>query len=425
MATRQQRPRELTAKDWMPVQPTRITTRKAPEPRDERLRIPRSAQRSRPSPINVAPGEDCLMLPVPCSPGPNEEFCESPRDPEVVDVGGPNTWPRRGRLSQQQCVRRPSPSATSQYSIGQSEISYGILDYYFKDDPLSPSPELPLLSLRIGTPVIDGAMEKFDFELPPRSPSPRPANIKQSTREQIPQDTRSGAERPHNDLLDSSPPLQLTTSQTERKETYSLFPKVKVVTPPRKSTINQAESQLQQSETPRGTITTVPSHQQPDASYRPRKESVSSSVQSRKDSFTSFSGTRRIPMRVLSSSSTPTPKTRSTVSNSTSTESPLQQSRWSDDTVTSPAVLTTPGRRTSFGSLLGGDSTQYLACFFEDDDDDDVGAEAAPLRRKFRWQRSSNVKHEAKARETGRSGRKSFSRRLAKVLLCGCCGDER
>lgn len=417
--------RRLREEHWLPVQPTRINIKRAPEPRDEQPRIPGSGQRKSHSPRNFSSGHGGSTLTMPWSQKPTIGCYESPRDPEVVDTGGPNTWPRRGPFSQRSHARRaPSPSATSQYSVNQSEKSYGILDYYLGEDPPLPSPPMLRDTPRIETPVIDPAMEKFNFELIPRSPSACPGRNEPPLSDQSSQDTKSGAEQPLGHLLDSSPPPHLATSQSEQAQTYSLFPRVKIVTPPRKSPSDHVPPQLLHSETPTGTIALVPSHQQPDASYRPRRESMSSSVQSRKDSFNSFSGTQRIPMRVIASTSTPKAKARSTASNSTSTASP-QQSRWSDDTVTSPGVLTTPGPRASFGSLLDRDNTQYPGCFFEDDDDDDLGGEVAPLRKKFRWQRWSNLRHEARARKPGRfSGRKNFGGRVARVLLCGCCGGQ-
>jgi Wiskott-Aldrich syndrome protein len=84
-------------------------------------------------------------------------------------------------------------------------------------------------------------------------------------------------------------------------------------------------------------------------------------------------------------------------------------------------VATTPGPRTSFGSLLGRDSLQYPACFFEDDDD-----EAVPLRRKFPWKRSTSLNQEQRARrEQASDERRSVSARLRSTMLCaGCCGGE-
>lgn len=414
-----------TPLDWTPVEPRRITATKRLQPRDEYLQLPRGTQRRRPAPMNLAPGQFRPSLLLPSSPKPNSEGGEYPSSPKVVDIEGSNPWSRRRPIIQKQTIRRvPSPGATSQYSVAPSDRSFGILDYYLGDGLPSPKDAPPLpVTPRIETPVISQGMDKFDFELTPsKSPSPLSMHPVSSPDKWATENTKSGAERTDEDPLVSCSPRQFKPSPPERKDTYSLFPNVKASTPPRKPSTNEAmETNTVRDSTPKATITIVPSYQQPDASYRPRKESVSSSFQSRKDSFTSFSGTRRIPMRVLQSSTTPTPKTRSSNSNSPSTASPPQQSRWSDDTVTSPHVLTTPGPRTSFGSLLGRDGAGYPACFFEDDDDDDYSCEVAPLRRKLRWQRSSKLRHEVKEGRASRlEGRESVGQRIAKVVLCGC-----
>ena len=117
MATRRLRP-----EDWAPVQ-TRIYTRTTREPRDEKPRIPGSSPRARPQPINVAPSEPYSTLKAPLSArAANADDCDSPRDPEVVDVAAPNTWPRRGPPSQKQhAMRMASPSTASQCSPRQSK----------------------------------------------------------------------------------------------------------------------------------------------------------------------------------------------------------------------------------------------------------------------------------------------------------------
>ena len=254
-------------------------------------------------------------------------------------------------------------------------------------------------------------MEKFDFGLPP-SKSPLPQRVNQSNFEDISLDTNSGAEQHQSTAQQSTTPSRPPRPEAGSKNAYSLFPKVSSTTTPIKPV----------AETP----TTTPTHtiKIVESSYRPRKESLSSSVRSRKDSFTSFCGsTRRIPMRILSSA-----KTNSTGSGSGSgsVTSPQQQSRWSTSSspITSPLAATTPGPRTSFGSLLERDSGGYPACFFEDDDDED---EAVPLRRKFGgWKRSASLTLEQKAARAERFGeRESFGRRVGKVLLCwGCCGER-
>ena len=237
---------------------------------------------------------------------------------------------------------------------------------------------------------------------------------------QLTPQTKAGAERPNASLNDATSTPQVPRPSTEQKTTYRLFPVIKDLVPSGIPVDSGATSsplnQVSMTNNP-----CTPSHQQPNPSYRPRKESMSSSVRSRKDSFTSFCGARRIQMRILSGGSTNTSGSKSTASTSTprtSATSPPQQSRWSDETITSPLAATTPGPRTSFGSLLGRDSAQYPACFFEDDDDEEV-----PLRRKFGWKRFVSSIQEQQAKRESLGGRRSFSQRLSYMLLCGvCCG---
>ena len=390
---------------------TRIYTRNALKPRDERVLLPKSVQRTRPLPINIAPGEPSPLLKTPpISSKEREEFCESPRAPEIVDLAAPNTWPRRATPQKRAFSRAAhSPSVASQRSARQSEISFGILDYYIRDPSPLQSPELPAQAPRIATPVLDPSIAKFDFGLSPSSPSPYSAAIEAShhkTAEAVP-----GAEQ-ENSSNRTLPPLR---PQLEQKNTYRLFPILKDTTPPGTSA-GVGNRQSPRDCTMLSNITWVPSHHQPDPSYRPRKESLSSSIRSRKDSFNSFCGTKRIPMRIISGSSTYTSKTRSTASTSTTPASPPEGSRWSDDTITSPVAATTPGPRASFGSLLGRDSEQYPACFFEDDDDEFV-----PLRRKLLWKRSASVQEQQARRASRDEERDAFGMRLRSILLCGSC----
>lgn len=324
-------------------------------------------------------------------------------------------------------------------------MSFGILDYYIQDPTPVHSPELPSAA----TPVIDPAIERFDFGLQ-RKTSPI-------------QDVKPSADADF-DLIPLSPrPIEepKANTQPQHKKTYTLFPNVKEASPvthrfaqvisdsPRATPTPNSYASPPQSDpswrrsilsgskldsTPgRGRAQTIntPSpaeptlasriagmqtHQQPNASYRPRKESLTGSVRSRKDSCASQYG-RRIPMRIMSSSS----KADSRSSASTSTASPKTQSRWSDDTITSPIAATTPGPRTSFGSLLEARDTgsgKYPACFFDDEED-----EEAPLRRNFGWKRSLSLTQEQRGRRArGRFEERSGFGRVVRVLLCGCGG---
>ena len=408
--------------DWTPGRPTQINLKRSLEPRDERLLIAKCPEHGR-SPTKNVP----LRKPFTASKHPARRLVAnsprgSPRDPEVVDVCDTRTWSRRDRSSQQLDLakRLPSPGAMSQHSIGQSEKSYGILDYYLDDDVAPAMPKVETSTPRQESPLIDPAMAKFMFDLtppkPPASLRPHPLTTCRDTRSQ---DTKAGAEEPRNDLLNSSPAAESRSDNPNH--TYSLFPTVRVVTPPCKASVEQT------SEPPSAKqhLTNAAhdfTHQEPYAAYRPRKVSLSSSVRSRKDSCSSFSCTRRIPMRILAPISTLTHPAKTTRPNagSITASSPPSQSRWSDETVTSPGVLTTPGIRTSFGSLLGRDSTQYPACFFEDDDDDDD--ETVPFRRRFRWHRPKNSRFEVKEMKGGRfEHREGLGLRLVKGLFGSCC----
>jgi len=423
------------------------------QPREERARIPSKVQRIRPAPLNVRrqppapPSPDCLELSV--TPREDVGGFETPRAPEIVDLAAPSTWPRRGLFKRVPSRgTAASPSIYSRCSTArQSEVSFGILDYYTRDHSPLHSPELPP-----PTPKVDPALDRFDFELIPQATQQTPVRgaagdasaIKLFRKETIAgaevelpahrsppaRTTPNAAHGDNQALVDLSPPSHLARSMQQtpkatHKKTYSLFPTIKETTPVPKAAQNLSNPHTptdKVSSSPTANLTSIQPHQQPDPSYRPRKESLTSSVRSRKDSCTSFRSNCRVPLRILSSSSTTSGggKTDSTLS----TSSPPERSRWSDDTITSPTVATTPGPRTSFSSLLAGrDSAQYPACFFEDD-----GDERMPLRRKFAWKRSASMTYERQAQK--RNGRfddlRSLSWRLKRIMLCGgCCSARR
>lgn len=419
-------PRFRPDDDWMQ---TKIATRLSPpkEPRDERVRIARplnggigAARKPLPLPLNVklaqAKGNVSLVS--------NGQRCEDEvlREPEIVDLAtSSRPWAtRRGfcppshpppspPLKSRRTLRGP-PSVASR----QSEMSFGILDYYIHDPSPLHSPALPVEA----TPKVDPAIERFDFGLQRQS-------VETS-------DARSGADE-EMQLIPLSPrPFEedKTEPGPPQAKKYSLFPAVKEVTPSthrlarviNDSPVDSHEvaattpgRQQESSWRPRllsgakltntpapvrqraetistvSTQATTPTTTIPSPSYHPRNPSLSFSNTSRLLSASISSGssrdTRHIPLRILSSSSTATSTTaRSSISTSPGSTIASQQkpllSRWSEDTAlasptTAAAVL---GCRESSGSLIGvdvGAGEAYPACFFEDDED-------VPLRRRGR-----------------------------------------
>ncbi|GAB7359544.1 hypothetical protein MBLNU230_g6732t1 [Neophaeotheca triangularis] len=442
-------PRRLQPEGWAPVPKRKV--RAYGEARDERVRIPHAANHMRPAPLNLnkrPPPADVKSQWSPSSVESNGQ-CENPKDPQVVDIACISEWPRRGATP----ARTVTPSATSQYSTRQSEVSYGVLDFYLGDRSSLDAPFVPPLTPK------DPAMDQFDFGLiHSNAAKPTPSNNLGDSEQALPS-TKAGAERQDKPpaLVPLSPPLptesQLASLQSRQKKSYNLFPAVrepsdstkptpinKIPPPPLSSKptnpfptnpfpTNRAPDPSSPT-TAEDKLVTIPLHRAPDSSYRPRKESLPTPpFQTRKDSMHSFrsssGGTRSIPMRILSNSTTATDR-----SSSSATATPPHasvSSRWSDDTITSPTAATfrPTAVRGSFSSLLG--RGEYPACFFDDDDedgdDDEEGEGAAALRRKFGWKRSGSLAagREAKERRRGRFEEKaSFGGRLRRLVLC--CG---
>ncbi|RMY65260.1 hypothetical protein D0863_09235 [Hortaea werneckii] len=392
----------------------------------------------------------------------------SPRAPEIVDLAAPTSWSRRTMTRIPSRDMAPSPGAQSKVSVGrQSEMSFGILDYYTGDASPCCSPTIPATSStadsapKTSAPqTSDPAIERFDFGLKSSAPTqPRHHDtIPQRPRAKTLAseiDTQAGAERAETST-GASPPTSVDRSIRPplHKKTYSLFPSptVSATRVPQLPSTPKAAAQPPATPTSNQRVSTPP-HQQPNPAFRPRKESLPRSLRSRKDSMISHrSSDRQIPLRILSSSttasasSTTTPKTDYYNTSSTtpvSANSPPDRSRWSDETIASPTATTVRdgGPRTSFGSLLGAvggggngsdNSDQYPACFFEDDDE-----EAVPLKRKLAWKKWSTGSspsttqggggRRTSRREKGRLGRSdrgdpSGWRKVTRVLLCGGCG---
>ncbi|KAI5364641.1 hypothetical protein Slin15195_G041800 [Septoria linicola] len=385
MATRRQ-----YSEDWSPI-PHKITTRRSQyEPREERVRLPKSSERAlQPTPLNIPSkrprDEKATIVSTQCRIA-SSESCEAVPDPCVVDSGPAVEWQRSPGVHSQK--RKPSPSIAS---TRQSEVSIGILDYYMRDrsPATSGTPEPPP-----PTPKINAAAEHFDFGLP-ATPSPcTNAVVRQAATTMRPRAATNT--QPDQPLIPISPPSQPRPSATLSRG-YTLFPVIKEVTPPRQPLMTHFDP-------PSSASAASSVGSLPETTYRPRKESISSSVRTRNDSINSFQARLAkqrapIPLRILSSNkpfSTPSCGSRSTASTSTTAISPpsaggAYQSRWSDDTtvsIASPSLAPTPGPRTSFGSLLRRDSNaQYPACFFEDDEDDES---THMLGKKWAWKKSTS-----------------------------------
>ncbi|KAI6883394.1 hypothetical protein KC360_g8607 [Hortaea werneckii] len=393
----------------------------------------------------------------------------SPRAPEIVDLAAPTSWTRRTLTRVPSRDLAPSPGAQSKHSFGrQSEMSFGILDYYTGDASPCCSPTIPATSSTTADSAsrtfepqrTDPAIERFDFGLKPSTPTqprhhdalPQRQRAKTLATES---DTQAGAERAETSTGASAPTsADRCVRPTLHKKTYSLFPSPNVSA----NRVPQIPSTPKATAQPPPTTLTqpvsTPPHQQPNPAFRPRKESLPRSMRSRKDSMISHrSSDRQIPLRILSSSTTASASSTTTTtprtdyyapSTALSASSPPDRSRWSDETIASPTATTVRdgGPRTSFGSLLGAvgraggsdNSDQYPACFFEDDDEEGV-----PLRRKLAWKKWSTGSSSSTTQGGGGGGRHTARRekgqgrrsdrgdprgwrKVTRVLLCGGCG---
>ncbi|RMY51589.1 hypothetical protein D0864_14392 [Hortaea werneckii] len=382
----------------------------------------------------------------------------SPRAPEVVDLAAPTSWSRRTMTRIPSRDLAPSPGAQSKRSIGrQSEMSFGILDYYTGDASPCCSPTIPATSSTADSApktsepqTSDPAIERFDFGLKSSTPTqpgyhealPQRPRAKTLASES---DTQAGAERSETSTGDSpSASADRCVRPTLHKKTYSLFPSPNVSANRVPQIPSTPKAAAQPPPTPLTQPVSTPPYQQPNPAFRPRKESLPRSMRSRKDSMISHRSTsdRQIPLRLLSSSTTASASSTATTtpktdyySSAVSANSPPDRSRWSDETIASPTATTVRdgGPRTSFGSLLGAvggggsDNSDYPACFFEDDDEEGV-----PLKRKLAWKKkwstgssSSTLgggrQQTARRREKGRGDPMGW-RKVTRVLLCGGCG---
>ncbi|KAK3626079.1 hypothetical protein LTR22_023295 [Elasticomyces elasticus] len=177
--------RRALPEEWVPSPTTKIHTRSAWQPRDERARIPKSIiNRGRPEPMRLltSPKSSTLMSPaLPFNP-----------EPEVGDLAAPSTWPRRGTPPGPPPKRAPpsrriaSPSLHSRCSTSRrSEVSFGILDCYTREPSPLPSPDFPPPP----PPKPDPAMKKFDFQLATSMPE-----VPLSSRPRGQSETQAGAQ---------------------------------------------------------------------------------------------------------------------------------------------------------------------------------------------------------------------------------------
>lgn len=396
----------------------------------EQAKRPNTIYRKRPSPMHLTTG-DLSPLPIQMSSlsAPNPDDAGPPSQPIIVDIAAPETWPKRWSLSKRKASRQRARPSTA------SEMSLGILDYYFTTPSPKLSPTLPAETPKLELPPIDPFKEKFDFELAPAETRPPAASTppQEPWERQRDLDAVSGAASVPDEILNPSAVRHASRPDSRAKETYTLFPNVKVTTPPRRP--GHLLNTTRRSSPPPLTSHSANHPNTSSASSRPRKESTSTSIPTHHTTRdllpTIYPHPARIPLRILSSPAVAsTPRAVSTATKTNSTTSSPQDSRWSQDTVTSPLAAPTLGsaRRTSFGSLLGSSGGLYPECFFDDDDDDDDGYESAPLRRKLRWQRRDRgsvtemkMRRGVRGGDRRGKGRGSFALRVVDVVLCGLC----
>lgn len=433
-------PRRLQPEGWAPTPRRKVKAYR--EPREERVRIPDAVNRMRTASLNLKrgpPPQDVKSQWSPSSVGSNDQ--NDIRDPEVVDIACPKDCARRGASPMHRIPapsRTVSPSATSQYSTRQSEISFGILDYYISDRNSLGTPEVPPLTPR------DSAIDKFDFGL--TTATPRLSNNMAGLEQALP-GAKAETQRENKELdpvlvSPSSPSeLQPFSSQTTQKKSYTLFPAVKEPAPTttKATTITNSISPQTPTIGP-APSTRLPTHStnrpprtpemSPHRTYRPRKDSLPSPhPQMRKDSFTSLRSSsgahsQNIRLRIVSHSTSTTTTDRSPSSAATAIPPHVHasvSSRWSAETITSStAAAGFRPVRENFSSLLGGRESagvRYLDCFFDDDDDDYACRESArrPLRRKLGW----GSAREGEGRRRGRFVEEvSFGRRVGGWMLC-------
>ena len=448
---------------WAPhQQTTTIHTRRAPpKPLPADADRPAASTTTRTALVAVPDSPRVAHEPAPpARKDVDTQTSNSPRAPEIVDVaslharggsrrGLPHPRAPAGPTTTTTKLVPPSPSM-------QSEKSFGILDYYMrKPSPLqivhgpitTSTPAVGATQQKLPTPTtLDPAIDKFDFglklpstptsEAPP--PPPKDAKYERAAKAGAQQPRRAGRTDSAPPLPPPLPPPPSGPSRAQHNRSYSLFPSNSL----QNAKLYPAASDLKHITAHPGQYSSnappaIPLHPAPDPSYRPRKESLSSSIRSRKDSVLSSrggasvgsgsGGGKRIRMRMLSCSTNDSLVSSSSAGSAS--VSPEQQpqwhrprhhgGRWSDETITSPrgaAAMTLGSVAMGENGAAERDMGGYPACFFEDDDESEFGGgERMPLRRKLGWSRGDD------GATTGEEDARGWGWRVWGRVFCGLC----
>ena len=269
--------------DWTPPKTaTKITTRSSPLPkipRDEQVRIARPlgggvvTRRPTPLDLRLAQAKSSVRL-VSNSQDQHVDSSsvETLRDPEIVDLAGApvnaRNWTTRRKICPPCPPRQPPPvppkprrAPPPSVASRQSEMSFGILDYYIHD----PSPaQSPSLACGGTTPAVgETAIDRFDFGLGERIDATRKSD-----------DAKSGADEDEMQLIPLSPrPFEEEQSESppktnRKKKQYSLFPAVQEVTPSSNRLARVINESPNNDHSQRAEQTTP--YRQQESSWRPR-----------------------------------------------------------------------------------------------------------------------------------------------------------
>jgi len=380
--------------DWTPTTTTRITTRLSPLPkelRDERVRIARPlggggngvvARRPTPLDVRLAQAKGSVRL------VPNDQqqavdinCVETLRDPEIVDLAGApaitRNWTARREVCPPYPPRQPPPPPPKSRRVPppsvasrQSEMSFGILDYYIHDPSPMQSPCLP--GGTTTATVVDSAIERFDFGL---------GEGRDATRTRTSDDAKSGADDDDMQLIPLSPrPLEEDTSESpprtnkKKQKQYSLFPAVQEVTPSSNRLARVINDSPVGAEDSQNVGATTPYRQQ-ESSWRPRLLSGAKMSQTNtnnnNDNNNNNNPTTRHRTHTITSNS---PTTMTFPSPTTTIPSPSYHPRNPSRSFSNNMVVTTriPSASISSGSTGSGNGGGRGRC--------SSGAQRIPLR---------------------------------------------